>query len=709
MGNTGSCQNPSSQEWSLPSTSSYSPVWSQTYKLPLYGLQCKIANYQANMNVSSTQNTPSDTTCFVTIGSNNCAPMDQCAACPSPSVTTSFNYTSCLDYQCSTQYSRCFDVACTTTCSVPDPSTTCPSGGTYEHLVKEDISSYYQKLQSSSPPTLPPRAICSYTPIANTLDPFPGTTMTQLVQLGLPDGFVSGAIARYVMYAFATHYNNDLYGDITTSFHQEYDFTNPQSYQSFIENIISQADIQNILSISPLAQKSSYVPSFMKSIQYLAQTHYLTVDSTGENYGMLFYSFGFTGKNGVGYTSQPSQADMINAIQNFTTETYSNIGSSSGLPTVSAPLNTFSYPPGEDFMQNQYYIFVDLNAINNGGKVVYNIGVPENSLQTIKQALSNTPSGDFYIVGRIFKIQITKMSLVLGYWFSTNFPNFLSPGSSSTANACTRLTSETSYMPSQCYTIQCGPGTDFNSSCKNIMIEACGDSSYLPINIFPSISEDMSLFYMTNSSQVCSCYNTRLRPAITGDSQRIPGMCFTGACVSNPGLMKAFSLTDKTCQSFCPTVYSWLTNPQNGSANRKYIDTQQYEKLCGANYIPSYNTKVNFPVLITSLLSCVVISFSVFWLYKSVPSTIIVCVAMLSVSLFLSFFLNGKSRCDPNIFNHQSLCYSDFLSSIFPKIFPSIKIPNLFCSYPLPCECVVDGQCPSDQICLSGMCISKSS
>ena len=730
MGNAG-CTPPSDAKWTLPlaapslprGMATSSSQWDSNptkWNIPLYGLTASLINNNPTIAASSARTTPNGNYClisapgpFAPCNTNTCYPEIQgCQQCDASQgeIFTAYDFINDgLDQ--ATQYSQSYNTTCTTTCSRSTATQTCSLNGVPSVINggwdPDSLASYNSTLAANKYPSLPPAATCQYTIVGSPTDPFPGTMITDLAKLSPPDSWMAMMTARYSIYAFLAAWNASVYGDNMTSFHVQCDFTDPQSISSFVTGLVYSASVPQILAyVQGVTQQ--YVNTFITNLAVLGQLHSLTygeeagptfgTTSNAPAFGMLYYDFSFIGPHVVGASAEPTAQEMSTTLTNLTTESPGSIGVSF------APVpQTFQYPPS-DLTSNPYYIFVDVNAFGTpGAKAVYNINVVESELMTIAQARQTVPGGDFYVVGRIFPLIITKLSVVLSFWYNYLFPELLTSPNYQTV--CSRISADTSQLPQQCYTNTCGPGNPFTGQCKDSMISLCSQASFIPSTIFPRISTKLNMYYATNQSTTCQCYNTRLRPTIGGDADRIPGMCFTGQCTGNPSLVNAFGLTDQVCATYCPTVYGWLTNGINGVSVRQYIDTARYELLCGTSYVPTGTTRVSVPIAVIGLVASVFLVGVTYMIFRSIPATLVTAVLLCGASVFLAMLLNGQSSCNPNILEHNNECHS--------ALFPKLTLPLTLCPNPIACECISASQCTGNpppgggQTCISGVCVDQ--
>ncbi len=716
--------------------SSATSQWDTTpsgWNIPIYGLIANLINLNPTLQASSAGATPNGNYCLISAPSplspcnnNTCYPEIQgCVRCNALAgeIFTAYDFINNGPIEsCTTTSSQCFSTTCTSTCSKVAPTTTCPQGGTSIGWDPTSLVAYNNMLVTDQFPSLPPSAVCEYTITGSSQEL--GTTYTDLIALGAPAGWLVSMIARYCVYSFLTEWNSSVYGTYTSPFHIQCDFTDTQSMKSFVTSTIYAAGVPQILSSSP-STVPGYANSFVANLAELGQLHMLTYTPAfstsgptfgtnapaGPTFGMLYYDFSPNqgDSHTIGATSEPTAQAIAAALTDLTTEDTNAV-------TVSfSPVQKiFQYPPTlNDFLTNPYYIFIDINALGStSGRITYNLNVAESELVTISQARQSTPNGDFYVIGRIFPIIITKLSAVLSFWYAYEFPVMLT--SPTYQAVCSRISTDTSQLPQQCYINTCGPGTNFSDQCKSQMIGMCGNTSFIPSTIFPRITSNINAFFMTNASTSCQCYNTRLRPIIGGDADRIPGMCYTKQCDNS--IKSAFGLTDSVCAGYCPKVYDWLINGNVGM--RQYIDQSVYERLCGANYVPTSTTRFNIPIIVVGMVSAIMISGIVWMIFRSIPKTIITGLILGGIAVFLSMLLNGKSICNPNPLYHNNECQSTLLSNspIYSRMTQWFKkynislptnLPTVLCPNPIACECIVNSQCTASQTCISGVCVNQ--
>ncbi len=722
--NKMACPNPpppSSFNWTLPLVKTLNwDVYPNRWGIPLYGLQTTIPN----ISILKPSANPSSTTgCTLQYGlgscptANNCLPLvgnaNGCPSCADGSIVTSVNYTAANTSCGVNKYAtlECFNVGCNTICGTLDAENTCPEG-TSLGFIPSDLA-YYNQLVSQFPSVdglgTPPRTTCAYKP-KDISDGYAGIDIENLSKYNFPPAWQNSLVYRYTLYAFIRNLNANIYGDYDSQFHQQFDPTDMQN--SLILLIGNQW--QNALGYSATAPNYN---DFAVMLENLSLPHYFYTQPNTDgstDFRMLFYALavddGVTSDvNAMGVTAIPTTSTTTTFLQKFTTETIIITNSNQLVPTSSSPANTFAYPPtNNDLLNNPYYIFVDLHSLT-----VYNVGVGKTQLITVQQAINANSSGDYYIVGRIFDLSVTKLSPVTSYWFDKT----ASLTSSTELALYVKTVNDTNMYPEAYYTSICN-NTSFSSQCASVMRINC--AQYIPTQIFQSINVNLGQYFMTMESSSCQCYNTKLTPAITGASQKIPGMCFTGACTANPQLMTAFGLTDDVCKQYCPTVYNWLINGINGVAVRQYIDAEQYKNLCGTNYVPTAYSKINYKVLGIGIFCAAGICFAVWWKWRKISTTVITVAISTVVTILLSFLLNGVPECNPNPLIHDYQCknglpvmlnwFNYYLRSStgnkFINWIAELAIPKLFCQS-IACECVSDSQCGTNDECISGVCSSR--
>jgi hypothetical protein len=407
--------------------------------------------------------------------------------------------------------------------------------------------------------------------------------------------------------------------------------------------------------------------------------------------------------NVIGMTSYPSNVDLTNQFQLFTTETTSN-STIQQQPQLGQPQNSipFNYPSSiggipSDILTNPYYIFVDLNNYT-----VYNVNATSANLRTLGSVIKSVPNGDFYIVGRIYVCPIIKLSPVLTYMFNLEYPNIFS-----TDEGAQRVIADTDMVPEKYYEDTCL--NNFTDQCKTYMMTYCdtaNQDSYLNPNIFPGVSISLEQFFMSQLSDTCQCYDSLLMPPFASSDDRNPAMCFTSACTSNPQILSAFGLTPGACANFCPTVSGWLSSldQKTRSALSGYLDSGKFGQLCGDLPITPPTTVINKPVSITGICITIAATFAVYIILKRrgaplrdiIIATTFTLLVSGAVSAFMAFFTNGTLACD--YVNKRSVCTTPI---------GNLSLPGWCCSGGMYCECFDQGGCHNTENCVSGICVPK--
>ena len=524
-------------------------------------------------------------------------------------------------------------------------------------------------------------AVCNYVPAATNLQWF---ITQQPSGSGFPSAFYVGMIQRYAISQYISTWNTQLFEDSDGSsfFHQNVDYTN-----SGQESIFRQV-LLNSLNNVPVVIPS--LPLFQSMLQNAIEYPQM-VYSSGGVMSMLFYTYG------AGLSINPSNGEISAYLQSFTMERPQDV--SNLAPFLEAPANTcppntnnactFAIPPTgglpSDLATNPWYIFVDLTTYK-----VYNINVPPSQLQTIQQVRNSGLSGDdFYVIGRIYNVQVQKLSPILTYLFAKQFPN-LPFDKLGAGGLCDRIQHDTTQVPSKCYNNTCS--ASFSATCKSLI------TSYCRVNSIPNKWAAMncstcgfSHFFLTSNGDQCQCYDTPLPPPVIGEDN-LPAMCFTSFCTQKPELMKAFGLTDEYCSQYCAEVWDWLNDPDPAkrSANPYVLDAGQFQRLCGT-YTPE-KSKANYYVLGGGVVLSLIVGVLAFILSRNIWLGLGLFLGILAFGIFLSFDLNGVPYCSAT----GSACQTRITH---------IPIPGWFCSYWLGCECGIGKACANNDVCVAGVCI----
>lgn len=561
-----------------------------------------------------------------TIG-GGCDPSEfQCPGCPQINQACSCTLAQ-KPYYCDPSGATCnYNYTCVRACAQIDRSTSCP-GGTYQSVTNQ---------------WGPWSALCSF----EISDSNYNTYVTN--QYNMPTTFTQGMIDRYTVSKYIQAWNNQLYGNPNSIYHQSVDDKITRAYLASQMRIYNPS--QGLLTL--LSDMTFYPYPVLQDGKYYLQ----------------FAVYG-------NYISDPPSASQVTSyIQAFTGET-------EGTPYDPALGAGVASPSASN-----NYIVVDFSTDK-----VYTQTIPNPS-----------GLGDPFVVGKIYMTPITNLSPVLMYLFDRTY--HLTYDTIGGKGLCDMIIAQTGQVPNICYNNTCQSGT-FPPACKGIIIQHCQNHTD-PKTTSSGFSYDMDQYYVTSNSSDCSCYNTQLPPPINRDQTRFAGMCFTNSCTSGPSsasMMNVFGLTDQACSQNCDNVYNWLVNadPKQRSYMASYLDNGRFQKLCG-DIKPTPKVPINYWVLGIGLGITIVCMVGMhIWLRDSSRVWIylgVVGIILMAISVFLSFDLNGTPYCNGS----QQVCKSRYTK---------ITIPNILCSYLLGCECnLINRPCPNNsQECIAGICVTPSS
>jgi len=592
--------------------------------------------------------------------------------------------------------SQSWDISSTSTCYTFDAKA-CPSGGIPSNLTQHGWSG-----DISDPTSVTMAVTCSYTPSGLSLN-----TNTFIGDFGsqgadLPQPFIDGMLKRYAVQKFICGWNSEIYGvsseNTQSDFHRQVDIGDVNGSDSFRQNVAMNA-IAPVMGYTKINQTD-----MMNMLTDLSQYPLLTQN---QDMGMYLYVLGTPNlpkdltTNVIGMTSYPSNVDLTNQFQLFTTETTSN-STIQQQPQLGPPQNPtpFNYPSSGiplDILTNPYYIFVDLNNY-----IVYNVNVTSANLRTLGSVIKSVPNGDFYVVGRIYVCPVIKLSPVLAYMFNLEYPNIFS-----TETGAQRVIADTGMVPEKYYEDTCL--NNFTDQCKTYMMTYCdfaNKSSYLNPGLFPGIAVSLQRFFMSQMSDACQCYNSLLMPPFATSDDRDPAMCFTSACTSNPQILSAFGLTPGVCANFCPTVGGWISSldQKTRSSLGGYLDSGKFEQLCPNLSIAAPTVVINKPIGITGICVTIAAAFVVYIILKRrgtrtqdiIIATTFTLLVSGAISAFMAFFTNGVPVCD--YLNKRSGCTTPI---------GNLSLPGWCCSNKLYCECFDQGGCLDTENCFSGICVPK--
>jgi hypothetical protein len=520
---------------------------------------------------------------------------------------------------------------CTRKCLVADQENSCPQG---------------KFLRSTGT-----NAICEYTPTDSNLD---------WMVSNLPDSFAKPMIRRFAMMTLLDDWMNALYRDNSSIFHKMNYLKSP-----IIANTI-RSTILN-LRASRYSESADFL-KFLLNVPSFPQLIY----TPPNKFNILLYLYD-TPQN-------LSTQDTTNFIQGFTVE--SATSDQAVAPVVSAPSVTFNSP--SDYLTNKYYIIVNLDTLQIWNNTVTDLS----QLVSITDLKNMGITGDFYIIGRIFPVTITRWSPNLLYLFYATYPNL-----QFTETFCKTIQDQTLQVPVQCYNNSCTEA--FTEQCRQLIESYCTRDT-LYTSGFTGINFEVRDFFLQAGSAQCLCYNTGLTPPIVPSGNR-PGMCFTESCTSNPAMSQAFGLTDEFCSNYCGEIYSWLTSsdPATRSLNPVVLDRARYQRLCG-EYNPEVTArKLNYYILgiglvISLIIGVILGALTKWWIGLGLG------LILGFISVFLSYDLNGVPGCSEK----ESICRTKITR---------IKIPLSWCPYEIGCECDnFGGRCEDGSLCLAGKCFQPN-
>lgn len=616
--------------WSTQCSSTVpeSPVCS----LPLLGLDGKITNLNPSLIQVGTKSIEAN--CFTSLFKPDCTANypGTCSQleCPSGQVGGECSCQNTRFQGPSTQF-----YSCTKQCLQANPATSCPQGRFIESSGKQ--------------------ALCEYTPETENLD---------WIQSNLPSSFSLPLIQRFILTTYLEDWMNGLYYDPKSIFHS----------LNYLKSPVIENTIRSTLLNLRAAKYSGAIPNWADFYKFLLTVPSFPqlIYSPPDNFSILFYLYG-TDQN-------LSSQELTSLIQGFTVETPSS--SQPVGPVVSSPSVTFNAP--DDLLTNKYYIIVNLETLE-----IWNNSVTDLSqLVSISDLQRRGITGDFYVIGRIYPVTITRWSPNLLYLFNATYPNLLfSP------EFCSKIQDQTLQVPIPCYNNSCSKV--FTDECRSLIERYCSRGT-LYTSGFTGINFSVQDFLLQSGAAQCLCYNTGLTPPIIPSGNR-PGMCFTQSCTSNPSMSQAFDLTDEYCSDYCGEVYNWLTatDPAKRSLNPYVIDQSRYQKLC-SGYNPEVGSrKLNYSVLGVGLGISVILGLFLGFLTKWWAG-LIFGVILIMLTLLLSYDLNGVPGCS----GKEPICTSKITHH---------EIPTSWCPYEIGCECSnFGGRCPDGSLCLAGRCFKAS-
>lgn len=526
--------------------------------------------------------------------SGGCDPSTfQCPNCPPSQIGQECSCTLAQNpYYCDPSGASCnYNYTCTRPCIGIDTTKSCP-GGTY---------------QSASTQNGKLAAICSYSiSEQNYQDYVQGV-------YNLPETFNQGLINRYVVSKYIQLWNDQLYKDPKSIYHQT------------VSNTATRAHLKTQMG------RYGVSDAFISMLEEM--TLYPQPIITGSQYNLQIAVYG------TYIPDPPSASDVTSYIRSFTGE------------TTQSPYNPSL---GAGVPDTNNYIIVDFT--------------------TNKVYTSSTPSpsglGDPFVVGKVYVAQVTNLSPVVMYLFDHVY--HLTYDTIGNKGLCDMIISQTGQIPNICYNNTCQVTNPPASTCKGLIEQYCGGGK--DPKTTSGISYDLDQYYVTSNSSDCTCYNTQLPPPINRDQTRFAGMCFTNSCTlgqSSGSMMNVFGLTDQACSQNCQEVYNWVTNadPAKRTYMNSYMDTGRFQRLCG-EVKPSVKTPINYWVLgigiaitIGSIIGMYLWKGS--WLYTG-----IIGLLLGAITAFLCFDLNGVPYCD----GENPGCKSSISKIQIPNLFCSYHL-----------------------------------
>jgi len=315
----------------------------------------------------------------------------------------------------------------------------------------------------------------------------------------------------------------------------------------------------------------------------------------------------------------------------------------------------------------------------------YSSGFATNYTNTLPSPYSLDPK-DNKLLNIKITVKIIKWSNMLLAYFLNNYN-----GNDIISNICQKDLSDCNSVPIKCLDYNKNPD-EYKQNIENFC-----DVSFTYDN---SLGDSLDSIFLSDSSQACYCYNSRISPPLDNHGGNKDAMCFNRYCDDN--MKKAFNLSESNCKSSCDQVYYWMSNnnPADQPLNKTDINWSEFSNTCGTSfkYRPFESTYFNTNVAITFIIISILLSGVIFLIckhkkYNQLITFIIVFIifaSMMTLTGFMSHYFSGKSMCD----GKNLVCSNS----------RNVNIPQEFCKDIFNCECISSKDCVNGCNCISSTC-----
>ena len=299
-------------------------------------------------------------------------------------------------------------------------------------------------------------------------------------------------------------------------------------------------------------------------------------------------------------------------------------------------------------------------------------------------------------VNRLLNIKITVKIIKWSNMSLAYFVNNYNGSDDAINNICNNTTNPDSLSNCNSIPIKCLDYTNKPNEYKQNIENFCNIS----FRYDNKVGKSLNSIFLSDTSNTCYCYNSRIAPALDKNGGNKDAMCFNRYC--DDDMKASFNLTDSNCKSSCDQVYYWMTNnnPADQPLNKTDINWSEFSNTCGTsyNYTPFQSTYFNKNVAITFIFISILLTGVIFLIckhkkYNQLITFIIVFIVfacMMSLSGFMSHYLSGKSMCD----GKKLVCSNS----------RNVNIPQEFCKDIFNCECNFTQDCASGCNCISSTC-----
>jgi hypothetical protein len=368
------------------------------------------------------------------------------------------------------------------------------------------------------------------------------------------------------------------------------------------------------------------------------------------------------------------------------------------------------YPNKEDHLKN---IIPEFKINNNLPTSVNGIEIDP---KTFKVTASQNKSWDYIGENRNMFVLTYNISVTITKWTAMLMVLVLrqyKDGEDLPVIISDKMKEDTNFLPLLTYKTNCNESNikDNEELCLNMIKNNCGAHHFIKPGNYSvaDINDNLFVGDAKGGSNICQCYNSLLQPVINREGGNITAMCFDKSCDKNA--ISLFNLNNELCRTNCNQITDWMQNHDKNDpgagANPAYLDKTKYRTICGSDFKPFVNKSFNISFttyLVSSGLGILLILYAYLYMSKAHRNNVILIMSIVSLVvvgliIFLSIDIIGNPTCSGDKYPKASVCKSKITK---------IKIPNDFCDFLSPCECINDNDCAGDCICINSTCVPES-